>query len=73
MLVFFGSVLDPVSSIIMGLAVLPYFAPECLDLHEGGRVLGSDGFLFQLSVELFGIVLEGLVLLEEVRPFCVSP
>ena len=34
MLVFFGSVLDPASSIIMGLAVLPYFAPECLDLYE---------------------------------------
>ena len=73
MLVFFGSVLDPVSSIIMGLAVLPYFAPECLDLYEGGRVLDSDGFLSQLSVELSGIVPEGLVLSEEDRPFCVSP
>ena len=34
MLVFLGLVLDPVSSIIMGLVVLPDFAPECLDLYE---------------------------------------
>ena len=34
MLVFLGLVLDPVGSVIMGLVVLPYFAPECLDLYE---------------------------------------
>ena len=73
MLVFLGLVLDPVSSIIMGLVVLPNFAPECLDLYEWERVLDSDGFFSQLSVELFGIVPEGLVLPDEVRPFGVSP
>ena len=66
-------VLDPVGSIIMGLVVLSYFAPECLNLYEWGMVLDSDGFLSQFSVELFGIVPEGLVLPEEVRPFGVSP
>ena len=39
-------------------------------MREGS---GSDGFFSQLSVELFGIVPEGLVLPEEVRPFGVSP
>ena len=34
MLVFLGLVLDPVSSIIMGLVVLPHFVSECLDLYE---------------------------------------
>ena len=34
MLVFLGLVLDPVGSIIMGLIVLPYFAPKCLDPYE---------------------------------------
>ena len=34
MLVFLGMVLDPVGSIIMGLVVLSYFAPECLNLYE---------------------------------------
>ena len=34
MLVFLGLVLDPVGSLIMGLTVLPYFAPECLDHYE---------------------------------------
>ena len=36
-------------------------------------VLDIDGFISQLSVELFGIVLEGLVLPEEARLFGVSP
>ena len=41
-----------------------------LRVREGS---GSDGFFSQLSVERFGIVPEGLVLPEEVRPFGVSP
>ena len=36
-------------------------------------VLDIDGFISQLSVELFAIVPEGLVLPEEARPFGVSP
>ena len=47
----------------MGLIVLPYFAPKCLDPYEWGRVLDSDGFLSQLSVELFGIYPEGLIII----------
>ena len=34
MLVFLGLVLDPVGTIVMGLLVFPYFAPEQLDLFE---------------------------------------
>ena len=34
MLVFLGLVLDLVGTIVMGLVVLAYFAPECLDLYE---------------------------------------
>lgn len=73
MLVFLGLVLDPVGTIVMGLVVLPYFASECLDLFKWGRFLDIGGFLSHLSVELFGIVPEDLVLPEEVRPFGVSP
>ena len=34
MLVFLGLVLDPVGTIVMGLVVFSYFAPEQLDLFE---------------------------------------